>query len=107
MSIYQYKGVNKLGKSVSGNIDADNQRAAKLKLKQKGIYVTVLKDKGDYEASSKNKSLNITIGKNSIIGGNAWLTESVGTGTKVTIPAPDLKIKSKRQNCWSSGIHCK
>jgi len=41
---------------------------------------------------------NITIGKGSIIGGNVWLTESVGPGTKITIQPPDLSIKVKSSN---------
>lgn len=35
------------------------------------------------------------IGKGSIIGGNVWLVESVPPGSKVTIEAPQLKIKTK------------
>jgi len=39
---------------------------------------------------------NVVIGKDSIIGGNVWLTESVEPGTKVTIPNPQLTIKKKK-----------
>jgi len=39
---------------------------------------------------------NVVIGKDSIIGGNVWLTESVDPGTKVTIPNPQLTIKKKK-----------
>lgn len=36
---------------------------------------------------------NITIGKDSVIGGNVWLTESVPAGTKITIAAPEQIIR--------------
>jgi serine O-acetyltransferase len=35
---------------------------------------------------------NITIGKNSIIGGNVWLTESLPPGTKVSMAPPEQRI---------------
>ena len=35
---------------------------------------------------------NITVGHDSVIGGNVWLTESVPPHTKITIPPPDLSI---------------
>ena len=36
---------------------------------------------------------DITIGKDSVIGGNVWLTESVPAGTKITIAAPEQIIR--------------
>jgi len=60
MAIYQFKGVNKLGKNVSGSIDAENQKNAKIKLKQKAIYVTSLKEKTSHEKENK-KTLNFNI----------------------------------------------
>jgi serine O-acetyltransferase len=38
---------------------------------------------------------DITIGKNSVIGGNVWLTESVPQGTKITAIPPELKFRKK------------
>lgn len=63
MSVYIYKGVNKLGKNVSGTIDAENQKGAKVKLKQKGIFVVALKEKGAADLEAGKKSITITIGK--------------------------------------------
>jgi len=62
MAIYQFKGVNKLGKNVNGTIDAENQKNAKLKLKQKGVYVTNLKEKTSRDKETK-KSLNFSFTK--------------------------------------------
>lgn len=39
---------------------------------------------------------DITVGHDSVIGGNVWLTESVAPGSKVTVAAPDLSIKQRR-----------
>ena len=36
---------------------------------------------------------NIVIGRDSVIGGNVWLTESVAPGTKITIAAPEQIIR--------------
>jgi serine O-acetyltransferase len=38
---------------------------------------------------------DIVIGKDSVIGGNVWVTESMAPGSKVTMPSPELKIKRK------------
>ncbi|KKR03590.1 MAG: Serine O-acetyltransferase [Candidatus Uhrbacteria bacterium GW2011_GWF2_39_13] len=40
---------------------------------------------------------NVVIGRGSIIGGNVWLTESVGPGTKITIPNPELTIQTRKK----------
>ncbi|MCF7791072.1 MAG: hypothetical protein K9M56_03650 [Victivallales bacterium] len=38
---------------------------------------------------------DITIGHDSVIGGNVWLTESISPNTVLTIPKPELKVKTK------------
>ncbi len=40
---------------------------------------------------------DITIGHDSIIGGNVWLTESVPPFTKITIAQPDLSIQPRKK----------
>ena len=39
---------------------------------------------------------DITVGHDSVIGGNVWLTESVPPWTKITIPAPELAVQPRR-----------
>ena len=39
---------------------------------------------------------DVVIGKGSVIGGNVWLTEGVAPYLLVTIPKPDLSIKTKK-----------
>ena len=36
---------------------------------------------------------DVTIGDNSVIGGNVWLTESLPPGTKITARPPDNKLR--------------
>ena len=38
---------------------------------------------------------DVVIGAGSVIGGNVWLTESCAPGTKETIQAPELTIRTK------------
>jgi len=37
----------------------------------------------------------VTIGEDSVIGGNVWITKSTPPGTKITIAPPELSIKTK------------
>ena len=37
---------------------------------------------------------DITIGDNSVIGGNVWLTESLPEGTKITATPPENRRKT-------------
>jgi general secretion pathway protein F len=40
VAVYEYKGLNKSGKEVSGVAEADNERALKANLKREGIFLT-------------------------------------------------------------------
>lgn len=40
---------------------------------------------------------DITIGKGSVVGGNVWLTQDLEPGSKVTIPSPELNIKTGKK----------
>ncbi len=56
MSIYEYKGFTKQGKSVKGVVESDSQRNARLKLKREGIFVSEMKDKAKAKAASGKKA---------------------------------------------------
>ena len=45
MPIFEYKGLTRDGKNTKGTIDAENQRAARTRLKKDGIFVVDIKDK--------------------------------------------------------------
>lgn len=46
MPAYQYKGIDAKGKPVSGIVDAENDRAARLKLRRTGIFTTEIYPEG-------------------------------------------------------------
>jgi general secretion pathway protein F len=56
MAIYEYKGFNKQGKSVKGQVDSDSQRNARLKLKKDGIFVSEIKDKSKTKTGTTKKN---------------------------------------------------
>jgi len=56
MPIYEYKGLTKDGKTVKGNLDSENLRTARTKLKKDGIFVVDIKDKKKNENSKKSHS---------------------------------------------------
>lgn len=58
MASYGYEALNKLGKTVKGSMDADNEEQVRIKLKQQGLVVLSLK-----EENLLTKDINITIGK--------------------------------------------
>lgn len=44
MAVYAYKGLNERGRSVSGIIDADTAKSARIKLRRTGVFPTELKE---------------------------------------------------------------
>lgn len=42
MPVYQYKGVDASGKNVNGMVDAENDKAGRLKLRKSGIFTTTI-----------------------------------------------------------------
>ncbi|MCO5113888.1 MAG: type II secretion system inner membrane protein GspF [Bdellovibrionaceae bacterium] len=64
MPIFEYKGINKQGRTVKGQTDAENIRAARLKLKKDGIFASEIKDKTKKKskgstATGSNAKVNI------------------------------------------------
>lgn len=53
MPVFEYKGMGATGKPSKGFIDADSSKSARLKLKQKGIYPTELKEKSTEKSREK------------------------------------------------------
>lgn len=83
MPIFEYKGLNQSGSNVRGTIDAENNRAARQRLKRDGIFVVDLKDKTKTAAKSKRattsaKTVNVT--------DLAMMTRQLATLLKANIP---------------------
>jgi general secretion pathway protein F len=56
MALYEYKGLNRKGKTVRGTVNADNQRSARAQLKKEGVFIQSLKDKTKKKKGKKQGS---------------------------------------------------
>lgn len=86
MPIFEYKGINRQGRSVKGQTDAENVRAARLKLKRDGIFVSDIKDK------TRKKTRGASVGaSNSKVGIQdlSQTTRQLATLLKAAIPLVD------------------
>ena len=89
MSIYKYEGVNTAGRKVNGVVEADSQKNAKLKLKQKGIYATSVMEKSAADTMEKKETLNVTIGKKIKDSDITMMTRQFATLVNANIPIVD------------------
>ena len=89
MAFYKYIGVSTEGKNVNGIIDAESQKAARLKLKQKGIYATNVVEKGAAEAQQKKETLSVTIGKKVKDSDITMMTRQFSTLINASVPIVD------------------
>ncbi len=55
MPIFEYKGLKRDGSNTKGIIDAENLRAARVKLKKDNVFVVDIRDKKKLDPSKKNK----------------------------------------------------
>jgi general secretion pathway protein F len=86
MPLYEYKGLTKAGKNVTGTIDSENLRAARLKLKKDGIFVVDIKDKkkaAGFKKSSIRKTSSVPVKDLSL------MTRQLATLIKANIPLVD------------------
>lgn len=62
MAIFEYVGIDSTGKSIKGSIDAESDKMARIKLKERGLYITKIKIKGKAvkDASTGKKSVATT-----------------------------------------------
>lgn len=88
MPVFEYRGLSKEGKNVKGVIDAENQRAARLKLKKDNIYVVDIRDKKKAETGSR-KTLIKTSKKTVPIRDLSLMTRQLATLIKANIPLVD------------------
>lgn len=88
MPIFEYQGLAANGKKTKGFIDADNMRAARLKLKKDGVFVTDIKDKKK-EASKKRSDRQKDSNQSVPIADLALMTRQLATLIKANIPLVD------------------
>ncbi len=56
MPVFEYKGFSSKGKTIKGIIEADSQRAARIKLKESGIYATDFKQEIEHASETASQS---------------------------------------------------
>ncbi len=55
MAIFEYKGVSSDGKPTKGTVDADSSKSARLKLKQRGVFISEIKERtGEKKGQGKS-----------------------------------------------------
>ena len=86
MGVYKYLGVNTDGKNVDGVVESDNQKTARQKLKQKGIYATSIIEKSAADVREKKETLNVTIGKKVRSSDITMMTRQFATLVNANIP---------------------
>lgn len=83
MPIFEYKGINKQGRSVKGQLDAENVRAARLKLKKDGIFASDIKDKTKKKVKGHTSTgSNVKVGIQDL----SQTTRQLATLLKASIP---------------------
>lgn len=87
MPIFEYRGLTKAGKNTSGVVDAENIRAARLKLKKDQIFVVDIKDKKKGSGSSGKKTA--VKSKKVSISDLSLMTRQLATLIKANIPLVD------------------
>ena len=87
MPIFEYKGTTRDGKNTKGIIDSENLRAARLKLKKDGIFVSSIHDKkkGSVQKKSVIKIRSGTVPVKDL----ALMTRQLATLIKANIPLVD------------------
>jgi len=86
MGVYKYIGVNTDGKNVDGVVESDNQKTARQKLKQKGIYATSILEKGAADVKAKKETLHVAIGKKVKSTDITMMTRQFATLVNANIP---------------------
>lgn len=90
MPIFEYRGLSSKGNNVKGVVDSDNMRAARLKLKKDGIFVTDIKDKKKTkDLAAKKKGKGISNNKSVPVADLALMTRQLATLIKANIPLVD------------------
>lgn len=88
MPIFEYRGLTKDGKNVKGVVDAENLRAARIKLKKDQIFVSDIRDKKKASDSSTKKKRGQST-KSVNVKDLSLMTRQLATLIKSNIPLVD------------------
>jgi general secretion pathway protein F len=82
--LFEYKGVGQAGKAAKGVIEADSSKTARIRLKQKGIFTTEIKEKSTEK--SKEKKTGISSGGGVKMKHLVLMIRQLSTMVKARIP---------------------
>lgn len=63
MPIFEYSGIDSKGKKTAGNVDAENERSARAKLRKMGVFPTTIGIEGKGGGGKGGLSMQIDVGK--------------------------------------------
>ena len=86
MAIFEYKGMNQMGKNVRGTVDADSLRSAQNKLKRDGIFIVDIKNK---KKSGKKGKKGPSVSGRASTEDLSMMTRQLATLLKANIPLVD------------------
>lgn len=89
MPLFEYRGLNRAGKSVKGSVDSDSLRTAKAKLKKDGIFVVEIKDKAKPSSGSKGIRKASMFAQTVTINDLCMMMRQLATLVKANIPLVD------------------
>lgn len=84
MAIFEYRGMDKAGKSIKGTVDADSMRNARMKLKKDGYYIVDLKNRQKEQTRVSGKKRGGQGGVN--VEALSMMTRQLATLVKSQIP---------------------
>ena len=86
MPLFDYRGLTKDGKNVRGSLDADNVRAARVRLKKDGIFIIDLKNKAKESERRKAKGRQSAPQSKVNVQDLSMMTRQLATLIKSNIP---------------------
>ena len=84
MPLYEYRGLDRSGKSIKGSIDAESERSARLRLKKDGIYLQSLKNR--QKANAAKKPGSVSIQSKVTVEDMSLMTRQLATLLKANVP---------------------
>lgn len=87
MPLFEYKGVGPNGKETKGVIETDSSKTARARLKQKGVYVTTIKEKSTAtKKEGAQKGFSFQIGSGVKLKNLTMMIRQLSTLVKARIP---------------------
>jgi general secretion pathway protein F len=95
MPVYEYKGIDAKGKKVSGAVDAENEKAGRLKLRRTGVFTTSIYISGSRGGNLSERSF--TFGRKVKTAELAHMTRQLSTLLGANIPLVDALAALQEQ----------